>query len=285
VADGSRSSLNERPELVPVAANARDEFTRMRIFVGEKKADKFEDLYRKYEDKGHVLGWNFAAMLGGPVWLFYRRLTLEGAIMLLIPTVAALLHFKLGILTFAIVWLVVPVLANQYYLYRAERRIYEVEKTDFSENERDLIIAMRGGGTMRGAIAGFLMFAAPTVGVVIRPTWLHLGTLQEGLRAENLKKLLSTGGAPQRSASRPLPACTSGQIQKMVQNMVEQQLRTLNIPSEGVTVGSFSQIESSRVERTCKMTLSGGGQSGNYQVKIFWKGADKKRFSVQLAPM
>ncbi len=277
--------MNERPELVPVAANARDEFARMRIFVGERKADRYEDLYRRYEEKGHVMGWNWGAFPFAPVWLFYRRLNLEGALFVLIPAALALVHPYLGLLSLGS-WMLVYVFANQYYLYRAERKIYEVEKTDFSEAERDQIIKMRGGGTMRGAIAGFLIMATLGAGAIIGPTWNHIDTLKEGLRAENIKKLFSTGGARQRPASRTqLPSCNAKQVEQLVQNMVVNQMKTLNIPSAGVQVGNFSQLSASRVERTCKMTLSGGGQSGNYKVKIIWSDATKKRFSVQLAPM
>jgi hypothetical protein len=49
------------------------------------------------------------------------------------------------------------VFANQYYPYRAERQIYVIEKTGLPSEERDALIQIRGGGSMRGALAGVLI--------------------------------------------------------------------------------------------------------------------------------
>jgi len=71
----------------------------------------------------------------------------------------------------------------------------------------------------------------------------------------------------------------------MVRNMVVNQLKTLNIPSAGVETKNFSQTSATRIERNCKMTLSGGGQSGAYKIRVYWRDVGKKLFGLQLAPM
>ena len=71
----------------------------------------------------------------------------------------------------------------------------------------------------------------------------------------------------------------------MVRDMVVGQLKSLNIPSTGVETKDFGQLSATRIERNCKMTLSGGGQSGAYKIRVYWRDVGKKRFGLQLAPM
>ncbi len=256
----------------------------MWLFVGEKKAQKYDRLYRKYEEKGHVIGWNWAAFLFGPIWLFYRKLDLEGALLILIPALLFFIHPYLGIASL-LVFPVFYLFANQYYLYRAERKIYEIEKTGLSSVERDHLIQIRGGGSMRGALAGVLVMASLAGGISFGPTWDHIDSLKKGLRIEALKGAFKGGPqAPQLSRAR-LPACTSKRIKTMVQDMVVKQLQSLNIPSTGVETKDFSELSATRIERNCKMTLAGGGQSGSYKIRVYWRDVSKKVFSLQLSPM
>ncbi|MDA1325909.1 MAG: DUF2628 domain-containing protein, partial [Proteobacteria bacterium] len=157
----TETTADETPEQTDAAAgdnapaNAveRDEFALMHLYVGEKSAEKYDSLYRDYEETGHVIGWNWPAFLLGPVWLFYRRLDVEGAVLLLVPAVLALISPYLSLVSF-LLYILYTVFANQYFLFRAERRIYAIEQQAIPDAERDRLIQLRGGVSMRGAIAG-----------------------------------------------------------------------------------------------------------------------------------
>ena len=286
MADGSRSGAPEKAEDFPPVAGARDEFARMWLFVGEKRAEKFNQLYRTYEDKGHVIGWNWAAFLFGPIWLFYRKLNLEGMLLIMIPLLLWLIHpyAVTGALLF---YLPLYIFANQYYLYRAERQIYAIEKTGLPTAERDHLIRIRGGGSIRGALAGLLILTGLFGGVLYGPTWSHLDSLKGGLSLDFMKGAFTFKGGIKTplSSNAKLPTCTSPRIKKMVRDMVVGQLKSLNIPSTGVETKDFGQLSATRIERNCKMTLSGGGQSGAYKIRVYWRDVGKKRFGLQLAPM
>jgi hypothetical protein len=284
VADGSRSGTPERAEDFPPVADVRDEFTRMWLFVGEKQAEKYVRLYLKYEDKGHVMGWNWAAFLFGPIWLFYRKLNLEGMLLILIPVLLWLIH-SYAIAGALVIYVPLYIFANQYYLYRAEREIYAIEKTGLPSDERDHLIQIRGGGSMRGALAGLLIMTSLIGGVLFGPTWSHLDSLKVDLNLNFLKGAFQGGFKVPQLSNAKLPTCTSPRIKKMVRKMVMDQLKTLNIPSVGVETKDFSQVSATRIERNCKMTMSGAGQSGAYKIRMYWRDVGKKRFGLQLAPM
>lgn len=258
----------------------RDEFTLMRRFVGDKKADRFDRLYRQYEEDGHVIGWNWAAFLLGPVWLFYRKLEVEGALYIVVPAVLLLLSIWLAPIVL-IGYVLLCLFANQYYLYRAERRIYAIEQQPVTAEERDTRLRARGGTTVRGALGAAVLVVGLIAGFQTGPTWTNIGPIMASLGSLSLP---SFGGAPQ-TVQTGLPECGSPRLQQTVQNLVLRQLASLNLSTEGVRTGNFSEISATPDERNCKMTLIAGGQATDYRVKVLWQDVDRSRYTVQLAPL
>lgn len=241
----------------------------MRLYVGDKSAKKYDTLYRDYEETGHVIGWSWPAFLLGPVWLFYRRLDIEGAVLLLVPALLALISSYLSLVSL-LLYVFYTFLANQYLLYRAERRIYAIEQQAIPDADRDTLIRRRGGVSMRGAIAGGMLTVGVIAGLAAGPTWASI---------DRLKNLLPTAS---RAA---LPACTAPRIKNIVQRMIVSQLASLNIPTAGIETSGYAEISASDEERNCRMTLTGGGQTASYKVRILWRDSSRKGFRVQLAPM
>lgn len=261
------TSADTSPEQTDAAA--RDEFTLMRLYVGDKSAEKFDRLYRAYEETGHVIGWSWPAFLLGPIWLFYRRLDIEGAVLLSVMAVLVLISPTLGLVGF-LLHILYTVFANQYFLYRAERRIYAIEQQATPDAARDTLIRQRGSVSMRGAVAGGMLTVGIFAGLAAGPTWASI---------DRLKNLLPTAS---RAA---LPACTAPQIKNTVQRMIVSQLASLNIPTAGIETSGYAEISASGEERSCTMTLTGGGQTASYKVRILWRDSSRKGYRVQLAPM
>ncbi|WP_457638579.1 DUF2628 domain-containing protein, partial [Persephonella sp.] len=69
-----------------------DKWEKYRLFIG-KNADYHIEKFKKFEETGGALSWNWAAFFLGIVWMLYRKMYLYGVLAFLF---SMLLGFIIG---------------------------------------------------------------------------------------------------------------------------------------------------------------------------------------------
>lgn len=167
--------ISDQPTVPGDSVPDRSAATLLRLYVG-KNADVFEKIRAAMERQKTLLAQkapykerhknarkafklNWCALFLGPVWFFYRKLYIEAAAIILIPVLLiylmpALANIKIGF------GIALGIAANQYYIWRAQKRIAAIEQMPLPTETRDELIQKRGGVSIAGLILGLCVYLA-----------------------------------------------------------------------------------------------------------------------------
>ena len=101
--------------------------------------------FSKLKNLKQYYSWNWMAFLFGPLWCLYRKMYLQGGIILGLDFILSLIGGKFSILLQLIISIVVGVFANYFYMYDVELRINKGKQ--FPEPIKAQYIAKVGGTT------------------------------------------------------------------------------------------------------------------------------------------
>ncbi len=107
-----------------------------------------------------VLTWSFSAFFFSFAWFFYRRMWLIGVLLMAIPGLLAQVSSDLSNGALVAIPLVAGIMGKGMYLNRAFRRIYQIDQTTLSDEEKRTAIEDIGGVSYVGAILGGIMLMA-----------------------------------------------------------------------------------------------------------------------------
>jgi hypothetical protein len=252
----------------------RDELSLLRLFAG-KRADMFARVYEgqvKWADKAFrkslspgqriKFSWkhskyNWPVFFAGPVWFFYRKLWLEGAAMIAIPIVLIVAFPSLDKVQFGISTLL-AFYANGYYVWRARKRIAAIEADGGPVEERNRLIRARGGTSIAGLILGLVLVA----GII-------------GLSIYGIQKEFAA-----RRSAQILPGCDTPDVRKTTQNLVFSNLKSRSIPTTGISLSGFREVNATPEMRTCTMTLKAPGEEAAFHLQVSWRNREKREFQV-----
>ncbi|WP_457624809.1 DUF2628 domain-containing protein [Persephonella sp.] len=129
-----------------------DKWEKYRIFIGER-ADYYIEKFKKFEETGGALSWNWAAFFFGLLWMLYRKMYLYSAvfIVLLLFFIGALIYFGLysePVMIGIQLWLYVGFGAFGNYIYYTfvESKVSKLEK-EIQDIEQLKVALARKGGT------------------------------------------------------------------------------------------------------------------------------------------
>ena len=110
------------------------------------------------------------------VWMFYRKMYLEGAAFIVLPIVLSLLlpslEYSSGIFTLT-PWILAGLLGGTLYLSHAKRRIAKADAQGLKGPARSTYLTRAGGVSVAGAILGVIIDIAVT-GLVFLPELQNL---------------------------------------------------------------------------------------------------------------
>ncbi|MDQ7056660.1 MAG: DUF2628 domain-containing protein [Persephonella sp.] len=138
-----------------------DKWEVYRIFIG-KNADYYIEKFKKFEESGGALSWNWAAFFLGLLWVFYRKMYLYGAIILLgifligaLTAVGSNPLLSIGIQLW--LWIGFGAFGNYLYYTFVKKKVSYIQSQ--SKNEKEMIenLAKEGGTN----------FLAPVVFVIL----------------------------------------------------------------------------------------------------------------------
>ena len=126
-----------------------DKWEIYRMFVG-KNADYYIEKFKKFEESGGALSWNWAAFFFGILWVFYRKMYLYGAliflgIILLGVFVAVSSNQILSIGIQLWLWIGFGAFGNYLYYIFVKKTVSDIQSQ--AKNEKELIesLAKKGG--------------------------------------------------------------------------------------------------------------------------------------------
>ena len=134
-----------------------DEEGALRAYVG-RNADYYLDRWKASEVRKFRLSWNWAAFLGGLLWMVYRKMCTFAAIYFAVAMALSVLIERLHVsLTFkAVCNLAVVVFvglnANEWYRQHVQRRVEAIVRSSSSTRRRQML-ASSGGTNLLGALA------------------------------------------------------------------------------------------------------------------------------------
>ncbi len=135
-----------------------DKWEKYRIFVGER-ADYYIERFKKFEETGGAVSWNWAAFILGVVWMFYRKMHLYGIV---IFTALIALGFFIAVLSpgnkllaFGLqlwVWFGFGAFGNYLYYTFVKNKVSQIENSFPDEKTQKIILAKSGGTSISSAV-------------------------------------------------------------------------------------------------------------------------------------
>lgn len=247
-------------------APARDERTLLAMFVGPN-AERYLMIYdsnyggqaaRKVFSRAKA---NFIAGFFPLPWFFYRKLYLEGTALILLPFLLGYLFPNFAGKGISGMFVAIIIIANDYYVNRALRKIARIEKSGEPIEKRDARIRRAGGVSIAGAVVGAVIFAG-TAGLAI------------------LVKF-----APQylKPTAMALPPCDAPQIKTMVSQVVHNNDVAPWMNNPAFKHMNFEETEpATDSTRQCSFTIVANGQSIPLHFTIQWNDAGKKQVKVEV---
>ncbi|SNZ09692.1 Protein of unknown function [Persephonella hydrogeniphila] len=140
-----------------------DKWEKYRIFIGDR-ADYYIEKFKKFEETGSVLSWNWAAFFFGLLWMLYRKMYLYSAIFIILVLffIGALVYFNLynNLVMFGIqLWLYVGFGAFGNYIYYTyvESKVSKIEKETEDPEKLKILLARKGGTDKISPVLFFLI--------------------------------------------------------------------------------------------------------------------------------
>ena len=119
------------------------------LFI-QKNQKFYEEKFRKMDDTGKSISWNWAAFFMGIYWMIYRKMYFKAAAFFVLSSVASSTPYIGGILNLAVL-VGIAIYANALYLDHVRGNVNKVEEI-FPE-EKELIIQKMGGTNLPLALA------------------------------------------------------------------------------------------------------------------------------------
>lgn len=132
----------------------------LNLFI-QKNQNFYEEKFRKMDDSGKSISWNWAAFFMGIYWMIYRKMYFKAGAFFILSLVSSSTPYIGGILNLAVL-IGIGVYANA--LYQDQIRV-NMEKTKGLLPEAKEIIAKKKGGTNLPLAIG--LYAVQTILAII----------------------------------------------------------------------------------------------------------------------
>lgn len=132
----------------------------LNLFI-QKNQNFYEEKFRKMDDSGKSISWNWAAFFMGIYWMIYRKMYFKAGAFFILSLVASSTPYIGGILNLAVL-IGIGIYANA--LYQDQIRV-NMEKTKGLLPEEKEIIAKKRGGTNLPLAIG--LYAVQTILAII----------------------------------------------------------------------------------------------------------------------
>lgn len=132
----------------------------LNLFI-QKNQNFYEEKFRKMDDSGKSISWNWAAFFMGIYWMIYRKMYFKAGAFFILSLVASSTPYIGGILNLAVL-IGIGIYANA--LYQDQIRV-NMEKTKGLLPEAKEIIAKKKGGTNLPLAIG--LYAVQTILAII----------------------------------------------------------------------------------------------------------------------
>ena len=135
-----------------------DKWEKYRIFIGER-ADYYIERFKKFDETGGAISWNWAAFFLGVVWMFYRKMYLYAFLIFLALIFLGLLIAVLSpgnkLLAFGLqvwVWFGFGAFGNYLYYTFVKNKVSQIERSYPDEETQKVILAKSGGTSLSSAV-------------------------------------------------------------------------------------------------------------------------------------
>lgn len=235
------------------AGESRTETTpeeNFRLFIGPNP-DKFIKAAGVGAGGKQSTTFNWPAFFIGPIWLFYRKLYLWGACLLLVPVVLVVIFPQLSKVSFGY-GVLLGLLGHKIYMNHATSKIGKIKKLDLSDDEFKDRLKKAGGTSPAGAVFGVVI----TVALIVLPI---LGAMAE-----------------------TLPMCSDAELQALASETVSNGLSQDGVSVEGLKIANFKEVDSKDVtsKRICSFTAEYASQVQLLYMAVTW--ADKEIGQYQI---
>jgi len=161
--EDNKNYINENDSTSSVISNVSEQnrmLDDLELYVGRKKRLYFMPRFEDMLDSDSKVGWNWPALFVPSLWMAYRKMYAETAILIVLSEAISYLGVRMkvfNILSLVLTFLV-PALANRIYFEHAKRDLAKIEGP-YGE-ERDMKIIAKGGTS---ALAVWIVLAISIV--------------------------------------------------------------------------------------------------------------------------
>ena len=125
-----------------------EQVNEVNLFV-QKNQKFYEEKFRKMEETGKSISWNWAAFFMGIYWMVYRKMYFKAGAFFVLSLVASSTPYIGYILNFAVL-IGIAIYANALYLDHVQGAIKKAK--ELFPHEKDVIIKKMGGTNLTMAI-------------------------------------------------------------------------------------------------------------------------------------
>lgn len=125
-----------------------EQVNEVNLFV-QKNQKFYEEKFRKMEETGKSISWNWAAFFMGIYWMIYRKMYFKAGAFFVLSLVASSTPYIGYILNFAVL-IGIAIYANALYLDHVQGAIKKAK--ELFPHEKDVIIKKMGGTNLTMAI-------------------------------------------------------------------------------------------------------------------------------------
>ncbi len=118
----------------------------MNLFIS-KKTEYYNQKFNQITETGNKRTWNWAAFFLNIYWLLYRKMYVQGGIMILISLATASISSVIPFLGIILGWgvnIAFAMYANSIYLDHIHKKLYEINSMEYEAKES---MIMKKGGT------------------------------------------------------------------------------------------------------------------------------------------
>lgn len=130
----------------------------------QKNQKFYEEKFRKMDDRGKSISWNWAAFFMGIYWMIYRKMYFKAGAFCILSLVASSTPYIGLVLNFAVL-VGIGIYANALYLDHIQENI-EKTKT-LSPNNKEEILKSKGGTNLPLALGIYVIHTLLSVGLAV----------------------------------------------------------------------------------------------------------------------
>ena len=193
--DGVEQEQEETYSQEAELSNDRSLERLFRLYVGEN-AEKFMPLFREqvsHAGKKQPFSFNFMSALLPIVWFFYRKMYVQGVIILLVPLGVYTVFPDLPSLSSGVFIAVFGLFSNSYYTYHVLGKIRKIEALDLTDQEKDIRLAETGGTSLVGMGLGLFIVCALLYSIFQTASAYELPKCSDPAVAKTAEKLFKSG--------------------------------------------------------------------------------------------